>query len=69
VFFAPEKAGAASLDDAETFRMPGYFKPFHYGSALEYLTTGAYHEEGFQRFTRDRFERHVVEGKDPTLWD
>jgi len=69
VFFAAENAGAESEDLAEAFRMPGYFKPFHYASALEYLTSGAFHEEGFQRFTRERFERHVLEGKNPSLWE
>jgi len=69
IFFAPESAGAASEDVAESFRMPGYFKPFHYGSALEYLTTGAFRDTGFQRFTRARFIRFEEEGKNPSLWD
>lgn len=69
LFFHPSSAGATSEDVAESFRMPGYFKPFHYGSALEYLATGAYATEGFQRFTRARFVRFEEEGKDPSLWD
>ncbi|NOR60991.1 MAG: thioredoxin fold domain-containing protein [Rhodobacteraceae bacterium] len=69
IFFAPESVGAASEDVAESFRMPGYFKPFHYGSALEYLMSGAYRDTGFQRFTRARFLRFEEEGKDPSLWD
>jgi len=69
VFFASDSAGASAGDVTESFRMPGYFKPFHYGSALEYVATGAYRDTGFQRFTRARFLRHEEEGKDPTLWD
>ncbi len=69
VFFSPDSAGAVSEDVAESFRLPGYFKPFHYGSALEYLTSGAYRDTGFQRFTRARFLRFEEEGKDPSLWD
>ena len=69
VFFARDSAGATSEEDAESFRMPGYFKPFHYGSALEYVTSGAFRETGFQRFTRARFERFEEEGKHPSLWD
>ena len=69
IFFSPDSVGAASEDVAESFRMPGYFKPFHYGSALEYLTSGAYRDTGFQRFTRARFVRFEEEGKDPSLWD
>ena len=69
LFFAASSAGAASEDLAESFRMPGYFKPFHYGSALEYLHTGAFETEGFQRFTRARFVRFEEEGRNPSLWD
>ncbi len=69
VMFSAESAGATDLRAAESFRMPGYFKPFHYGSALEYVATSAYDDEGFQRFTRARFERHEAEGKHPSLWD
>ena len=69
VMFSPESAGAESAEAAESFRMPGYFKPFHYGSALEYVAEGMYDQVGFQRFTRARFERQVEEGKNPSLWD
>ena len=37
VLFPASAAGAASRDKAEAFRMPGYLKPFHYLSALEYV--------------------------------
>lgn len=69
IFFSPESVGATSEEAAESFRMPGYFKPFHYGSALEYVMSGAYRDTGFQRFTRARFERLEAEGKHPSLWD
>ncbi len=69
VFFSGDNAGATSLEEAESFRMPGYFKPFHYASGLEYVSTGMYDEVGFQRFARARFERLTEEGKDPSLWD
>lgn len=69
IFFPSANVGATDLRTAEGFRMPGYFKPFHYGSALEYVATGAYLDEGFQRFTRARFVRHEEEGKNPSLWD
>ena len=69
VFFAAENEGMTSAEEAESFRMPGYFKPFHYASALEYVTTGGYHDAGFQRFTRARFEQHEADGKHPSLWE
>ena len=69
IFFSPDSAGASAEDEAESFRMPGYFKPFHYGSAMEYVTSGAFRDTGFQRFTRARFVRFEEEGKNPSLWD
>ncbi len=69
VFFSSDNADAPSVEAAESFRMPGYFKPFHYGSGLEYVATGMYDQVGFQRFTRARFLRFEEEGKNPSLWD
>lgn len=69
VFFPAENAGADSAETAEAFRMPGYFKPFHYASALEYVFEGAYADTGFQRYTRARFEHHEELGLNPSLWE
>jgi len=69
VFFPAANAGAASQEAAEAFRMPGYFKPFHYASALEYVSEGAYADTGFQRFTRARFLRQEEAGLNPSLWE
>jgi thioredoxin-related protein len=69
LFFDSEGLGAPSEEEAEAFRMPGYFKPFHYASALEYVDTGAYMDIGFQRFARARFEREKKAGHNPSLWD
>ncbi|MEE9455142.1 MAG: thioredoxin family protein [Paracoccaceae bacterium] len=68
LFFAKERVDAATFQEAESFRMPGYFKPFHYASALAFVASGAYSDEGFQRFTQARFDRLVEEGKDPSIW-
>jgi thioredoxin-related protein len=69
VFFSADSVGATSQEDAESFRMPGYFKPFHYASGLEYVSSGMYDEVGFQRFTRARFQRMEEAGLNPSLWD
>ena len=69
VFFAAENAEATTQVEAEAFRMPGYFKPFHYASGLEYVSTGGYMDTGFQRFTRARFQRMEEAGENPSLWD
>ncbi len=68
-FFPAEAAGATDREAAEAFRMPGYFKPFHYATGLEYLVSGGYLDTGFQRFARARFERMEAAGLNPSLWD
>ncbi len=69
LFFAAENAEATTVEEAEAFRMPGYFKPFHYASGLEYVASGGYMDAGFQRFTRARFQRMEEAGLNPSLWD
>lgn len=69
LFFPAERVGAQTFAEAQGFLMPGYFKPFHYATALEYVADGAYTDTGFQRFAQTRFDRLVEEGQNPTLWD
>ncbi|MCB2134826.1 MAG: thioredoxin family protein [Rhodobacteraceae bacterium] len=47
VIFPAAAAGATSASEAEAFRMPGYLKPFHYLSSLEYVASGALRQKGF----------------------
>ena len=67
VFFArggdPDDARSA-----EALRMPGYFKPFHFVSMLEYVAGEHYPDQPFQRFLQDKFERYEKEGRKPDLW-
>ena len=63
-----ENAGASDIRQAEAFRMPGYFKPFHHMSGLEYVATGAYREVPFQRFLQDKFAKLQAQGIDPDVW-
>lgn len=68
LFFPPETLGAASLREAEVFRMPGYFKPFHFISGLEYVATGDYKAQHFQRYLQDKFAKLAEQGIDPEVW-
>ncbi|NNE51538.1 MAG: thioredoxin fold domain-containing protein [Sulfitobacter sp.] len=68
IFFPGERAGAADIREAEVFRLPGYFKPFHHLSGLEYVATGAYKEQPFQRYLQDKFELLRENGIDPDVW-
>lgn len=70
VFFPKEvdqvkgKKGA----DVEIFRMPGYFKPFHFMSVLEFVNTGLFRTSNFQRYLQDKFADLKKRGIDPDVW-
>lgn len=52
----------------EVFRLPGYFKPFHYLSGLEYVAEGKYAEQNFQRYLQDKFAALEAQGISPDVW-
>jgi len=54
---------------AEVFRMPGYFKPFHYLSALEYVALGHFADQPFQRYLQDKLADLAARGVDPAVWE
>ena len=68
LLFHAGNAGAESLKAAETFRMPGYLKPFHYLSALEYVQEGHFRDMSFQRYLQDKLEDFRKRGIDPDVW-
>lgn len=68
VLFPASAAGTSSREEAEAFRTPGYLKPFHYMSALEYVAEGAYTERGFQRFLQVKFDELAEKGIKPDVW-
>lgn len=68
VFFPPETLGATSLAEAEAFRLPGYFKPFHFISGLEYVVTGEYGRQPFQRYLQAKFAELAAQGIEPDVW-
>ena len=68
ILYNGRDAGATDMRDAEAFRLPGYFKPFHYMSGLEFGASDVYREQPFQRFVQARFDRLEEQGLDPDLW-
>jgi len=69
IMFLNDKGQAdKTARDLEVARMPGYFKPFHFISMLEFVQTKSYEKQGFQRFLQDKFARLKAEGKDPNVW-
>ncbi len=53
----------------ELFRMPGYFKPFHHYNALQYVSSGAYKGEPFQRYLQSIFESYEAKGEAAPVWE
>lgn len=68
VLIPPTRAGAQSRSEAEAFRMPGYFKPFHFLSSLEYVASGEVERQPFQRFLQDKFAEFAAKGINPDVW-
>lgn len=54
---------------AEVFRMPGYFKPFHFRGIFEYVRDEGYDKEPFQSWLQAKADRMRAEGKDVIIWD
>ncbi|UYV35929.1 thioredoxin family protein [Rhodobacteraceae bacterium D3-12] len=68
LIFHQKNVGAKDRAAAETFRLPGYLKPFHYLSSLEYVESGAFEGESFQRYLQGKFEALRAQGIDPDVW-
>ena len=68
LIFDKDRVGAANYRDAEAFRLPGYLKPFHYISSLEYVVDGAHRTENFQRYIQAKFDRLEEQGIHPDIW-
>lgn len=70
VFFpnTPATVKGKTGKQAEVARMPGYFKPFHFLSMLEYVQQKRYGKQHFQRFLQDKFKKLEAAGKKPTVW-
>jgi thioredoxin-related protein len=68
LIFSAENKATQSFDAAEVFRLPGYLKPFHYLSSLEYVVTGTYKEKTFQRYLQDKFSALEAQGVKPDVW-
>ncbi len=66
VFFGTAEEVASGK--GEVARMPGYFKPFHFMSMFEFVQSGSYQTEGFQRFLQTKFEELKKKGIDPDVW-
>lgn len=64
------EAPPAGFRDALAFLMPGYFKPFHHMTALEYVASDGYLEEpNFQRWLQARADRLREQGQEVNVWE
>ena len=70
VFFPKEaeQVKGRKGNDAEIFRMPGYFKPFQFMSALEFVNEGRHRTGSFQRYLQDKVADLRKKGGEPDAW-
>lgn len=68
LLYSAENAGKETFFETETFRLPGYLKPFHYLRSLEYVAEDHYKEMSFQRYLQVKFEEFRAKGIDPEVW-
>lgn len=70
VFFSPDNAGDGSRNgrDLAVMTMPGYFKPFHFRTMLEYVADGHYADQHFQYFLEERAAALRAKGETVDLW-
>jgi len=48
--------------------MPGYLKPFHYLSSLEYVVNEKYLEKTFQQYLQEKFDNLRAKGETINVW-
>jgi len=59
-----------SMREALAFMLPGYFKPFHHISSLEYVATDGYIEQpNFQRWLQAKADHMREQGQEVDLWN
>lgn len=71
VFFPPDPAALSGKagQDAEAWRLMGYWKPFHFLGTLVYVKERGYESEpNFQHWLSEYREKLRAEGKDVSLW-
>ncbi len=71
IFFSPDKAGDGDQSGRElaVSVMPGYFKPFHFRTMLEYVADGHYATgKHFQTFVDERAKALRDKGEKVDIW-
>ena len=71
IFFSPDKAGDGGQSGRElaVSVMPGYFKPFHFRTMLEYVADGHYAaDKHFQTFVDERAKALRDKGEKVDIW-
>ena len=59
-----------SMRDALVFMLPGYFKPFHHISSLEYVATDGYKDQpNFQRWLQAKADHMRENGEEVNIWE
>lgn len=65
---APSATTGKSGRDAAAAIMPGYFKPFHFRTMLEFVSAGHHKKKHFQDYVNERAKKLRSEGKKVNIW-
>jgi thioredoxin-related protein len=70
MIFVPKEAvdGNGNLRDRSVMTMPGYFKPFHFDTMLNFIASDSYRDGDFQRYIDERAAKLRAEGKEVKIW-
>jgi len=69
IVFDKEKLDATNFREAEAFRLPGYLRPFHWQTSLEFVVSGAFKETDFQRYLGEKVKRLNEQGIEAEIWE
>lgn len=58
-----------SAAEAAVAVMPGYFKPFHFATMIDYVASDAYRDQHFQDFLNARADRMREQGEEVVVWN
>ncbi|SDT90496.1 thioredoxin family protein [Stappia sp. ES.058] len=64
----PQAVAGKSGREAEIARIQGYLPPFYFYHFFEWVRSGAYRDEGFQRYSNDRLEEMRAKGQTRETW-
>jgi len=68
LIFTADTGTPETVEDTLALALPGYLKPFHYMTALEFVAADEYQDIVFQRYLQAKIQSLVDQGIEPDVW-